>query len=136
MQAELTAMSPQTVSCTREPQHGSQSSQPSRSADAWHCSGSAVVCFLQGVLSEYEAATAMRCVLEALAALHAADVVFGDVKPANFVGTKVGRDAVSRTLRWPALRPSAFAGPLAVDLPFSMARGWCASAVSTSAGRR
>lgn len=48
------------------------------------------VCFLQGVLSEYEAATAMRCVLEALAALHAADVVFGDVKPANFVRTKVG----------------------------------------------
>jgi serine/threonine protein kinase len=44
----------------------------------------------QGVLGEYEAATAMRCVMDSLAALHAADVVFGDVKPSNFVRTKVG----------------------------------------------
>jgi serine/threonine protein kinase len=43
----------------------------------------------QGVLPEYEAATAMRCVMEALAALHAANVVYGDVKPSNFVRTKV-----------------------------------------------
>lgn len=50
----------------------------------WTC------CFCaQGVLGEYEAATAMRCVMDALAALHAADVVFGDVKPSNFVRTKV-----------------------------------------------
>lgn len=31
----------------------------------------------------------MHCVLEALASLHAADVVFGDVKPSNFALTKV-----------------------------------------------
>jgi serine/threonine protein kinase len=49
-------------------------------------------CCVQGVVSEHEAATAMRCVLEALAALHAADVVYGDVKPANFVRTKVSRE--------------------------------------------
>jgi serine/threonine protein kinase len=33
----------------------------------------------------------MRCVLEALAALHDANVVFGDVKPSNFVRTKVSQ---------------------------------------------
>jgi serine/threonine protein kinase len=43
----------------------------------------------QGVLPEYDAATAMRCVMEALASLHAANVVYGDVKPSNFVRTKV-----------------------------------------------
>jgi len=31
----------------------------------------------------------MQCVLEALAALHDANVVYGDVKPSNFVRTKV-----------------------------------------------
>lgn len=31
----------------------------------------------------------MRCVLEALAALHEADIVYGDVKPSNFARTKV-----------------------------------------------
>lgn len=43
----------------------------------------------QGVLPEYDAATAMLCVMEALASLHAANVVYGDVKPSNFVRTKV-----------------------------------------------
>ncbi|KAF8056021.1 CPK4 [Scenedesmus sp. PABB004] len=38
-----------------------------------------------GALSEAEAASAMRGVLGALAACHAADVVYGDVKPSNFV---------------------------------------------------
>jgi hypothetical protein len=54
-------------------------------------------CPVQGVVSEHEAATAMRCVLEALAALHAADVVYGDVKPANFVRTKVSREVWTAT---------------------------------------
>ncbi|KAF6255016.1 kinase-like domain-containing protein [Scenedesmus sp. NREL 46B-D3] len=38
-----------------------------------------------GTLSEAEAASAMRGVLSALAACHAADVCYGDVKPANFM---------------------------------------------------
>jgi calcium-dependent protein kinase len=39
----------------------------------------------QGTLSEADAAAAMRGVLTALAACHAADVCYGDVKPANFM---------------------------------------------------
>jgi serine/threonine protein kinase len=39
----------------------------------------------QGTLSEADTAAAMRGVLTALAACHAADVCYGDVKPANFM---------------------------------------------------
>jgi serine/threonine protein kinase len=38
-----------------------------------------------GGLSEAEAATVIRCVLEFLAAAHAQDICYGDIKPANFV---------------------------------------------------
>lgn len=44
---------------------------------------------LQGLLDEATAASAMRGVLEALAACHAADCCYGDVKPANFMLTKL-----------------------------------------------
>lgn len=39
----------------------------------------------EGQLSEFEAATIIRCVLEFLADCHARSICYGDVKPNNFV---------------------------------------------------
>lgn len=100
LHAEATAMSLHNISTSREPQPGSHSSQPSRSADGWRCSGPAWV-FPAGCAERVRGSHS-----HALRAGGAGSPACGRRgvwrRQARQLCAHKGRDAVSRTLRWPA----------------------------------